>query len=494
MTETREIKILPANNKGFTLATSVILLVFASTAVLSVTTFIIERLSQTEMKHARAKALYLAQAGIHQAIYSYRTTGANAYFTPGTTIIPEGSFTLGGTTSSGFDSDLLMVDTNSGSWATNTYDTIAVRSETTGNGTTNAADGTFTVNKPASVSNNDYLVCIIGKKAANVGSAVAPPVGWTTGDQLGTTAGNDVYGGIFYKKITNAAGEPATYAFDSNGTSETFGYWIGSLSGIDQTTPEDVSFSAGTGQWRNLQNDRTPDLPSVTTVTPEAFALGAWSVNSDTATNQVGGSWADRANDVGGLLNVMSQTIAGAGTATGPANLSGIASGQETQNGTFVFRPAIVPRQLDYGRIKSVVDPGTRTLTITQMAVTWTTASRNLQQIWINGIQRWSGSATSGQTVDISDVSGIDAAGVTDNRLLFDADMQTGSLTLTATYYLSDNSARTVTLWPNADNFRFTVKASGKKTGSILYRTIQAEYNANTGKVVDYHEINTQMQ
>jgi hypothetical protein len=244
----------------------------------------------------------------------------------------------------------------------------------------------------------------------------------------------------------------------------------------------------------NLQNDRTPDLFPVTTVTPEAFALGAWSVNSDTATNQVGSSWANRANDVGGLLNVMSQTIASAGTATGPANLSGIASGQETQTGTFVFRPATAQRQLNYGRIKSVIDPGTRTLTITQMAVTWTTAGRNLQQIWINGIQRWSGSAASGQIINISDVSGIDPAGVTDNRLLFDADMQTGALTATVTYYLSDNSARTVTLWPTANDFRFTVKASGKKTGSILYRTIQAEYNATTGKIMDQREIDTQMQ
>lgn len=495
MTETHKIKIFPANNKGLTLATSIILIVFASTAVLSVTTFIIERLSQAEMKHAGTKALYLARAGINQALYSYRTTGADAYFTPGTTIIPEGSFTLGGTTSSGFDSDLLMVDTNSGSWSTTTYDTIAVRSQTTGSGTTNASTGTFTVNKPASVSDNDYLVCIIGKKNGTM-NTINTPLGWVLGDQRFDTAQNDVYGGIFYKKITNAAGEPAAYTFDSNGTSETFGYWIGSLSGIDQTTPEDVSFSAGTGQWRYLENDRTPDLPSVTTVTPEAFALGAWSVNSDTATTQVGGSWADKANDVGGLLNVMSQTIASAGTATGPANLSGIANWQETQNGTFVFRPASVERQLNYGRIKSVVNSRPDlTPTITQMAVTWTTASRNLQQIWVNGIQRWSGSATSGQTVDLTPVvSGIDPIGVTDNRLLFDAEMETGTLTVTATYYLSDNSARTVTLWPNSDNFRFTVKASGKKTGSILYRTIQAEYNANTSKVVDYREINTQMQ
>jgi len=498
LTETRKIKTSPANNKGLTLATSIILLVFASAAVLSVTTFIIERLSQMEMKRVRTQALYLAQAGINQAVYSYRTTGADAYFTPGTTIIPgdaASSFVIGGTSSLDFDSDFLMVDTNAGSWSTTTYDTIAIRSQTTGSGTTNASTGTFTVNKPASVSDGDYLVCIIGKKAANVGASVAPPLGWTTGDQLGTTTENDVYGGTFYKKITNAAGEPATYTFDSNGTSETFGYWTGSLSGIDQTTPEDVGFSSGTGQWGYLQNDNGPALPLVTTVTPGAFALGAWSLNSDTVTTQVGSSWANRANDVGGLLNVMSQTVASAGTATGTAKLAAVASGQETQTGTFIFRPAVVPRRLDYGRIKSAIDPGTRTLTMTQMAVTWTTPGRNLTEIWLNGSSVWSGSVTSGQPVDmIPDIFSINPAGLTDNRLVFNGDMQIGSLTLTATYYLSDNSTRMVTLWPNSDNFRFTVKASGKKTGSSLYRTIQAEYNANTSKVVDYREIATQMQ
>jgi hypothetical protein len=128
------------------------------------------------------------------------------------------------------------------------------------------------------------------------------------------------------------------------------------------------------------------------------------------------------------------------------------------------------------------------------MAVTWTTSGRNLTQIVINGSTVYSGSRTSGQVADISDVTNITPTGLTNNQLIFDGDMQTGALILTATYYLSDNSARTVTLWPNADNFRFTVKASGKKTGSILYRTIEAEYNANTGKVVDYREIDTQMQ
>ena len=69
MTETRPIKISRRNNKGFTLTTSIILLVFASTAVLSVTTFIIQRFLQIETRRAGTKAIYLAQAGLHKAMW-----------------------------------------------------------------------------------------------------------------------------------------------------------------------------------------------------------------------------------------------------------------------------------------------------------------------------------------------------------------------------------------------------------------------------------------
>lgn len=109
MTETRNIKISCLNNKGLTLATSIILIVFASTAVLSVTTFIIQRLSQTEAKRARTKTIYLAQAGINNAIYFYRFRDipANGYFSLGQTNVDAGSYFVLGAT----PADLLMVNT-----------------------------------------------------------------------------------------------------------------------------------------------------------------------------------------------------------------------------------------------------------------------------------------------------------------------------------------------------------------------------------------------
>lgn len=215
------------------------------------------------------------------------------------------------------------------------YETIAVRSEGTGSGTTNAVDGTFTVTKPADIVNGDYVVVVIGKIDD---PDVAPPAGMTTGNEGSGTSGNDAFGGIYYKKIVDAINE-INYVFDSAGTSEAYGYWVGSLSGIDQASPEDVAFN-GTGAWVYSTNDTSPNLPAVTTVTPGAFAIGAWELNTDTATTQPGGSWNSRADDVDNL-NVVSQIFATAGTSTGTDSLSSVAGGQESETGTFVFRPAV---------------------------------------------------------------------------------------------------------------------------------------------------------
>ncbi len=91
------------------LATAVILIVVTSIAVLGVTTFIIQRLSQAETKRISAKAVYLAQAGIHHAIYSYRSRdiAANGYIGLGRTDLDANDHFLLSAT----PANLLMVDT-----------------------------------------------------------------------------------------------------------------------------------------------------------------------------------------------------------------------------------------------------------------------------------------------------------------------------------------------------------------------------------------------
>lgn len=94
------------NRKGITLIASIMLIVFASIAVLGVTTFIVERLKQNEAKSKDLQCVYLAQAGIHKALYDYFY---NSRVTKGKTNIDvDNFFVLGGTAA-----DFLMVDTTS---------------------------------------------------------------------------------------------------------------------------------------------------------------------------------------------------------------------------------------------------------------------------------------------------------------------------------------------------------------------------------------------
>ena len=166
MTEPRHIKISRLNNKGLTLATSIILLVFASTAVLSVTTFIIQRLLQAEAKHAGTKAIYLAQAGINNAMYSYRS--ANGYFSLGQTNVDANNYFVLGAT----PAELLMVNTATAALTSSStrLSNVTIR---------NAADSPITISSmvvswPA---NGRKLkeIWIDGRRLFRSGGGVAPP-------------------------------------------------------------------------------------------------------------------------------------------------------------------------------------------------------------------------------------------------------------------------------------------------------------------------------
>lgn len=213
---------------------------------------------------------------------------------------------------------------------------IAIRSETTGGVVTSGTDGTFAITKPSNVQDGDYLVVIIGKQDE---PNVAPPAGWTIGSQGGSATGNDRWGGIYYRKITGSSGEPSSYTFDSEGTNEPIGWWIGSLSGIDSDTPQDVSFT-GAGNWAALANDTSPNAPAVTVVTNGAMAFACWAVNTSSGT-MPGGDWNTRASNVGQnrCFYAANQTFASSGTSTGAPEITLFSTGMETMVGMFVFRP-----------------------------------------------------------------------------------------------------------------------------------------------------------
>jgi len=220
-------------------------------------------------------------------------------------------------------------------YAYNGLETITVRSETTGFGTTENT-GNFEVNTPGTMANDDYLVVIIGKDDDPTITVID---GTWTDYTLESSAGNALATAIFYRIITDWTAEPVSYTFDSD-KAEEFNYWIGSIDGIDLTTPEDVSF---TGKWTYLQDDISPAAPTTSTATDGAFVLAAFYTVVDTSTTIPGSPWDPRADDVAGAantLNVVSETVA---TQPGPsdtAELTDVAANQETQVAQFPFRPA----------------------------------------------------------------------------------------------------------------------------------------------------------
>lgn len=215
---------------------------------------------------------------------------------------------------------------------------IAVRSETTNTGTGDI-NGQMSVAKPADVQTGDVLVCIMG--AGDDAPAIAAPGDWTQGDQSGDATGNDRQIGIFYKVITNGAGEPSAYTF-SVGFADNAAWWIGSLSGVDTSNPQD---EAMTGNSVLVQNSATPAAPEITTATPNAFVLAGWATNFDSTQTMPGGSWATRANNIALTniaVNVASQTFAAAGgTGAGGVSLSNGTATAETQCGQWAFRAMI---------------------------------------------------------------------------------------------------------------------------------------------------------
>jgi hypothetical protein len=116
--------------KGLALIAAVMLIVFVSIAVLGLTVFIVQWFSQINSEQLSLKCLYLAQAGIHDAIYEVRSTydpnDTNGYFTLGqVTVDPGETYRRGGTAA-----DLLMVDTSDTSQGSKDLDGLKIQKAT----------------------------------------------------------------------------------------------------------------------------------------------------------------------------------------------------------------------------------------------------------------------------------------------------------------------------------------------------------------------------
>lgn len=211
-------------------------------------------------------------------------------------------------------------------------DAIAI----TGENTNVDTGGTFSVTRPTTAT-GDFIVVITSTE--DDAPAVTPPSDgqWTTADQLvSPTATTNNQIAIFYNYVENSATEPSSYTFTA-GTNDNTAWWVGSLSGIDPSNPQDEPMSGNAVQ---RDNDTTPAAGSITTATAGAFVLAAWSLN-DAAVTMPGGSWATRVTnlDTGNTdINVASRTFASAG-ATGDAEIGSVTSTVDTLAAQWAFRP-----------------------------------------------------------------------------------------------------------------------------------------------------------
>ncbi len=130
------------------------------------------------------------------------------------------------------------------------------------------------------------------------------------------------------------------------------------------------------------------------------------------------------------------------------------------------------------------------TITIATMTVSWSgVAGRTLSSIFLNNTSVWSvGGGTSGSTFNITDFT-LDATPTiySNNTLRFSGNM-TGA-TVNVTFNMTDGSSQALTMFPASSNNKFTVTSKGLTTGSTLFRSIQATYNAVNATITAYQEI-----
>lgn len=135
-----------------------------------------------------------------------------------------------------------------------------------------------------------------------------------------------------------------------------------------------------------------------------------------------------------------------------------------------------------------------RSITINRINVTWDN-SRNLTRIVLNGGTKWRGTlAPPGGAVTLTTPFILDTAPTlyTNNYFGFSNSMRRA--TVNANFFMTDNSSTgSMQIYPAVNYNNFTVESTGKTASSNIFRTVVAAYNANTGRVVDLDEINTEI-
>lgn len=152
-------------------------------------------------------------------------------------------------------------------------------------------------------------------------------------------------------------------------------------------------------------------------------------------------------------------------------------------------------------RIQKATSSSSPTVRIDRMIVTWVKSgtSRNIRSIRIAGSNRWTGNLSSPANCNITNYTlNSTPTTIPINRLRFSGNMG-GLISMSVQFVMSDGSTKTVDVYPASNNCTFTIKSTGKVSGSNIFRTIQADYNLTpttyetTSRIDDIDEINTEI-
>lgn len=127
-----------------------------------------------------------------------------------------------------------------------------------------------------------------------------------------------------------------------------------------------------------------------------------------------------------------------------------------------------------------------QTITIDRMIVTWNN-NRRLNQIRINGSNVWTGNLASPANANITNFTLNTTPTIYNvNRLRFSGSM--AGATISVQFIMTDGSTRALTVFPASNANNFIVNSRGRISNSNINRLIRAEYNAQTGRIVDYEQ------
>lgn len=135
--------------------------------------------------------------------------------------------------------------------------------------------------------------------------------------------------------------------------------------------------------------------------------------------------------------------------------------------------------------LQNVTD--SQSIRIDEMNVSWNTNAR-LRQIRVNNRRVWRGNVSSPASLNTNNYTFAPGdVSATRFDMRFRGNMN--GAVVDVEFIMQDGSGRLVRVYPASDQFNFIVRSTGRANGAGVFRTVEAEYNAVTGRIVNEQEV-----